>query len=236
MNLDCSSVVGVLDLLGGKAVAAVAGRRHEYRPIGGIIDGDPVAWTEHLFGIGVAGIYVADLDAITAGKANDLNAIFRAARDSEIWVDAGCASPVHRYDWLTDDCGLPTNNPARSITASESNNIDHVVAGKDNGEPLSAISLDYLGEKFLGNNEQAWQTFAADFDGDVFLIDLAAVGTGNISIVERVQKLRQCGFRGRLIAGGGVRDDADVDRLINAGCDLVMVATALHPGRDVRAK
>jgi phosphoribosylformimino-5-aminoimidazole carboxamide ribotide isomerase len=34
-----------------------------------------------------------------------------------------------------------------------------------------------------------------------------------------------------LFAGGGVRDEDDLRRLADAGCDGVLVATALHDGR-----
>jgi uncharacterized protein related to proFAR isomerase len=34
-----------------------------------------------------------------------------------------------------------------------------------------------------------------------------------------------------LVAGGGVRDRADLDALADAGADAALVATALHEGR-----
>jgi phosphoribosylformimino-5-aminoimidazole carboxamide ribotide isomerase len=38
-------------------------------------------------------------------------------------------------------------------------------------------------------------------------------------------------FRGRLIAGGGVRGIDDLQALTNAGCQAALVASALHDGR-----
>ena len=38
-----------------------------------------------------------------------------------------------------------------------------------------------------------------------------------------------------LLAGGGVRGRADLERLAAAGCDAALLATALHDGRVERA-
>lgn len=214
----------MVDLIAGNAVAAVAGDRDRYERIGGDVQGDPVAWTKRLVDAGVAGIYLADIDAIVGRPGNDIGPIVESAGDAEVWIDGGRS--FRDQNQSGENVALSPAAPPRviAITASESH-----FAADLNHRRIDAISLDYRGQRFLGDHESAWLDFAADFCGDVFLIDLQAVGTGTISIGERVAGLRRANFRGRLIAGGGVRGDDDVQRLIDAGCDLVMVGTALHP-------
>jgi phosphoribosylformimino-5-aminoimidazole carboxamide ribotide isomerase len=68
--------------------------------------------------------------------------------------------------------------------------------------------------------------------GTVIVLDLARVGAGRGLDVPLIAELRgllppECA----LVAGGGVRGWRDLELLAGAGCDAVLVASALLDGR-----
>jgi phosphoribosylformimino-5-aminoimidazole carboxamide ribotide isomerase len=67
--------------------------------------------------------------------------------------------------------------------------------------------------------------------GAVIVIDLARVGMGLGLDFGLVGRVREAVPGLTLLAGGGVRGPDDIARLEDAGCDGVLVATALHDGR-----
>jgi phosphoribosylformimino-5-aminoimidazole carboxamide ribotide isomerase len=67
--------------------------------------------------------------------------------------------------------------------------------------------------------------------GAIIMIDLARVGTGQGLDAGLIDVLRQATPGRTLLAGGGVAGPEDLARLADAGCDGVLVATALHDGR-----
>src|SRR5436189_130791 len=62
-------IVGVIDLMGRTAVRAVGGRRHDYRPVVSRLcsSPDPVEVARGYRRLGLAELYVADLDAVALG-------------------------------------------------------------------------------------------------------------------------------------------------------------------------
>jgi phosphoribosylformimino-5-aminoimidazole carboxamide ribotide isomerase len=64
----------------------------------------------------------------------------------------------------------------------------------------------------------------------VIVLDLARVGRSGGTDEAMLHDLRAALPGVDLIAGGGVRDQADLDRLAAAGADGALVATALHRG------
>src|SRR5262245_50715602 len=89
-------IIGVIDLKGGQAVHARGGRRATYAPIeqsaGRRIDGDPVELARHYVEtIGLAEIYVADLDAIASGPPQDEIIRGISVLNASLLVDAGTA-------------------------------------------------------------------------------------------------------------------------------------------------
>jgi len=85
-------IIPVIDVLGGRVVHAVRGRRKEYQPLKSNLcaSTDPVDVAAALKALGFGELYMADLDAITRGQANF--SIFRNIADKtglELMVDAG---------------------------------------------------------------------------------------------------------------------------------------------------
>ena len=88
-------IVGVIDLMGGVVVRAVAGRREAYRPIvSPLCPGcDPLEVAQALLDLGVRELYIADLDAIAGAEpAWDILASLRTLA-VPLWVDAGVYEP-----------------------------------------------------------------------------------------------------------------------------------------------
>jgi phosphoribosylformimino-5-aminoimidazole carboxamide ribotide isomerase len=65
----------------------------------------------------------------------------------------------------------------------------------------------------------------------LLVLDLARVGTGAGVDLELVGRVRRALPDVELLVGGGVAGPPDLARLAAAGCDAVLVATALHDGR-----
>ena len=89
MEWPFAHLVGVIDLLGGKAVHAIAGQRAKYQPVR-FCDGDAGKLVQHYREIGVRSFYVADLDAIGGGPLQaGLLRELGASVDGDLLVDPG---------------------------------------------------------------------------------------------------------------------------------------------------
>lgn len=232
-------VLGVLDLVGGRAVHARAGRRHRYEPVRtvagvAIEPGDAVALAQtYLRRLGLTELYAADLDAILDRPRQDALVASVAALGAPLWLDAGAASVADaRYSLELAAAvavigleTLPSYDALAEICASV-------------GGDRVAFSLDLRGGEPIvtsgARNEPAHvvaERAAGAGVGAVIVIDLARVGTGaglDLALIERV---REAVPGVTLLAGGGVRGTEDLARLAGAGCDGALVATALHDGR-----
>jgi len=239
-------IIPVIDLMGGVAVRAVAGRRSEYRPIETRLCPSPEpasvarALVEHF---GLPELYVADLDAIAGGEPawNEYEQI--ASCGARLLVDAGVAD-VRRAAELSSfrAAGEP---------------IAGVIAGLENAgsprllEELSAtvgpermiFSLDLKSGQPL-TSAMAWRDMTpvaiADSAIDagvrrLIVLDLADVGVGGgVGTLALCRQLRGAHADCELIAGGGVRGPEDLVSMAAAGCDAALVASALHDGRLTR--
>ena len=106
-----------------------------------------------------------------------------------------------------------------------------------------AFSLDLRGGRPLAaapelkdRDPAAIVAGAANAGVDAILtIDLARVGSEAGPDEQLIRRLRAAVPAAMLVAGGGVRDVGDLERLAARGCDAALVATALHTGRIRRA-
>jgi phosphoribosylformimino-5-aminoimidazole carboxamide ribotide isomerase len=231
-------VIPVLDLQAGHVVRGVGGYRQDYRPIVSPLSASsrPIdvaqAFRQHF---GFAELYVADLDAI-AGAPPALNtyAELRAER-FHLWLDAG------------------VREAATAVTLAAAG-IERVVVGLETvagpatlqtacaqlGAEQVAFSLDLrqgvpLGETSTWDRPDAW-SIAGQVIGlgvkHLILLDLARVGlSGGTGTADLCGRLAATYPEVQLVAGGGIRDLADVRRLQRCGVGAVLVATALHDGR-----
>jgi phosphoribosylformimino-5-aminoimidazole carboxamide ribotide isomerase len=236
-------VIPVIDLMAGRVVRGIAGRRETYRPIESRLaeSSDPLdvalAFRERL---GLSTVYLADLDAISGAEPAWRTYAALAELGMHLWVDAGIRD-MQRADRL-QVAGVDT-----VVAGLETVPGGHMLAGLVEilGAERLVFSLDLKAGEPLGDSA-AWEK--ADARGiaarvlDVgvrrmIVLDLARVGMGDGLGTEIL-----CGWLRRrdpaleLVAGGGVRHFDDLTRLAEAGIDAVLVASALHDGRIGRGE
>ena len=243
----------MLDLAHGVAVQARAGDRARYAPAESAltpgIAGDPLAliqaYRDHL---GARACYVADLDAIQGGavQREPLRDLARAGARCGLLVDAGISDAAAALEVL--DLGAE-----RVVVGLETlrafDDLASILAAA--GPDRVVFSLDLrLGRPILhpANREAGGaEPAAASLAGRavaagvkvLLVLDVGRVGTGGGMDLGPIEAIRRSFPSVRLLAGGGVRDRRDLDLIRGAGCDGVLVATAIHTGRvgaaDLRA-
>ncbi|HEX4609193.1 MAG TPA: HisA/HisF-related TIM barrel protein [Urbifossiella sp.] len=228
-------IIPVLDLMGGRVVRAVGGRRSEYRPVRSVLTDstDPVEVAKAMVAATGAGhIYLADLDGIIHGRP-DPNIPFEIeAAEIPVIYDAGHRN---RRDLLA---GI-RSGVWGSVVASET--AEPTIL---DGQPLDQVvfSIDLFDGRILGD-WQGWGVSGPDAVVDLagvvcqrkvktlILLDLARVGTGTGPGTERFVAECKAAYPDLYVmAGGGVKTWADAERLADAGADEILVASAVHDG------
>lgn len=228
-------IIPVMDLKGGKVVHAVAGRRDEYRPIQSqLVDSsDPEAIARAFRDqLGLDDLYLADLDAIAAAEQAWDTYRMLASLGLRLMIDAGIR------DIAT----------ARAVQAAGATGI---VVGLETlrGPDLLRELVDQLGVSSVwfsldlrdGNpicEPDHWPERTAKAIADhairmgvtqLIVLDLACVGRGGgIGTEGLCRDLIMQNPTIELVAGGGVRDAADLRRLQAIGISGALVATAIH--------
>jgi len=226
-------ILPVLDLMAGRVVRGIAGRRHEYRPLAPT--SDPLTIAESFRErFGLSALYLADLDAI-AGQAPSL-VLFETLIQAgfALWVDAGLAktpdaAPLVRAGVTRIIAGLETlQGPSALEELVRTWSAARIVFSVDLklGAPL-ASSL-WNDRDALAIAERAVSIGVMS----LLLLDLARVGVGTgIGTEDLCCQCRRRWPTIELTAGGGVRGAEDLRRLADLGVDHVLVASALHDGR-----
>ena len=229
-------IIPVIDVLGGRVVHAVRGRRKEYQPLKSKLcaSTDPVDVAEALKALGFGELYVADLDAITRGQANF--SIFK-----NIANKTGLALMV--------DAGIDTLKKAESVLESH---VSKVIIGTETlpsvslvaevvrlfGSEKVMVSLDLMGDRLISGFELGarkdpvalLRAFQEAGVSQIIVLDLARVGSGegvNMPFLREVLR----NIKVNVYVGGGVRDIKDLMELKDIGVFGVLLATALHSGK-----
>ena len=228
-------VIPVIDLKSGAAVHAVCGERERYRPLRSkIVTGsDPVRVARAVReAFGFDELYVADLDAIAGGSPHR-EVVAALAREACVMVDCGVTEAAAVRALL--ELGA-----ARVVIGTETL-ADQAALERLRAELADApllLSLDLRGGRTLSPDAGLARLGAAEALArlapcgvrEVILLDLARVGSGSGPDVALVRELRARFPELDLLAGGGVRDLADLRALADAGAAGALVATALHGG------
>jgi phosphoribosylformimino-5-aminoimidazole carboxamide ribotide isomerase len=233
-------ILPVIDLMNGLAVHAVAGRRHEYRPIVSALCevSSPMAIARAFrrqFGLGE--LYVADLDAI-AGSPPAIDTFTALRNDGfALWIDAGARSVCEAMVLAQAAVGIVAG--LETLEGPEA--LADIVARY--GERVM-FSLDLHEGRPLGRREAWRQADAIDIAAQavalgvrrLLVLDLARVGVGmGIGTEGLCTVLASAHPHVEILAGGGVRGRADLLRLKKCGVSAVLVASALHEDRLTRA-
>ena len=229
----------------------VAGRRSEYRPLESLLcQGSSPREIAHALRdkLGLASLYVADLDAILHARPNwdiyrelvaegfqlSVDAGLRDASEAAVLADffetlphaaAGQGSLIAGLESLSAPAELremlASLGPARLIFSLDLRE----------GQPLTASTA------WPGEQPKEILRLALDLGVERFiLLDLARVGVGTgVGTEPLCRHLRSMAPDVELIAGGGVRGVDDLRALAASGCDAALVASALHDGRLDRA-
>jgi phosphoribosylformimino-5-aminoimidazole carboxamide ribotide isomerase len=228
-------VIPVIDLKGGVAVHAVRGDRARYRPVQGrIADGsDPVRLARAVRdGFGLDELYVADLDAIVDGtRSADLVAAL--AQEARVMVDAGTAEATTISHLL--ELGV-----TRVVIGTETLPGDEAFRRLRSELPEAplVLSLDLRGGALISPDPRLSGMGAADALArladagarEVIVLDLLRVGSGEGPDLTSISELHARFPDLELLAGGGVRNAADLGALADAGAAGALIATALHNG------
>ena len=235
------NVIPVLDLMGGRVVRGVAGRRAEYRPVVSRLTASdrPLAVARAFrASFGLTELYVADLDAV-AGAGPALAAFAELTADGfRLWIDAGVRG--------MDRVRLLTGAGAGAVVVG----LETVRGPAVLAEACAAFgrrilfSLDLKEGKPLGD-ATPWGTADPEAIADraralgvrrLIVLDLERVGVGGGPGTEALCARLTAAHRDvEVIAGGGVRGPDDLRRLKACGVRAALVASALHDGRLTRA-
>jgi phosphoribosylformimino-5-aminoimidazole carboxamide ribotide isomerase len=238
-------LIPVLDLAHGVAVQARAGDRARYAPAESVLTprvaGDPLALIQaYRDDLRARECYVADLDAIQGGELQrgPLRGLARAGAPCGLLVDAGISDAGAALEVLSLGAdrvivGLETlrsfDDLASIVVAAAP---ERVVFSLDlrRGRPMLHPANRHLGRAEPDAVSLAGRAVAAGVK-TVLVLDVGRVGTGGGVDFELVEAIRRAFRSVRLLAGGGVSGRRDLDRVRDAGCDGVLVATAIHAGR-----
>ncbi len=232
-------LIPVLDVQGGQAVQAIAGDRQHYRPVQSLLckGSSPVALTRVFVQRGLETLYLADLDALEGGQPSEKLYGELLACGAALLIDAGLktAEQAQRLAELSPAihgviAGLETLPDEAALAAM----LDRV------GAQRLVLSLDLRAGVPLARSAH-WRGWTAEAIVEravalglerLIVLDLARVGLGAGTGTESLcRTLRKQHPTLNIIAGGGVQDHADLERLASAGCHAALVASALHQGK-----
>lgn len=234
----------MLDLARGVAVQARAGDRARYGPVESALTpgarGDPLALLQAYRDLLAAReCYVADLDAIQGREVQRsvLRDLAEAGAPCGLSVDAGIGDARRALELLALGVGRAVIG-LETLPAFE--DFAAIVAALGAGRVIFSLDLR-LGRPMLhaanthtrGAEDSVERLAARAVDagaGTLLVLDVGRVGTGAGVDLRLLEALRRRFPSQRLLTGGGVRGRRDLERIRDAGCDGVLVATALHTG------
>jgi phosphoribosylformimino-5-aminoimidazole carboxamide ribotide isomerase len=229
-------LIGVVDVMNGRAVHARGGVRERYLPVDSIggtaIAGDPLALARaYVERFELTALYVADLDAI-AGHEMNATLVEGLAAIAPLWVDAGASSAAAARQVIA-------HGAAMAVAALETLVSFEALADMCDavGRDRVAFSLDLragapvIGHRLPPISPESLAARAVDAGaGAVIVLDLARVGAAAGPDVELLARVHAAVPATPVFAGGGIRGFDDLARLAAAGCAGALVASALHNG------
>lgn len=242
-------IIPVIDVMGGRVVRAVGGRRSEYKPLVSRLTNstEPVEVARALLAAtGAAELYLADLDSVLGGVERCNTDAVRAvcALGVPVWADAGLQH--HHDETVLQDAGcrhyvLSTETAWGYADDFDPPGVISFIAELEDHDHL-ALSIDLNGSRLLGHwrawgetQLEAFETMAREAVEcgyrRLIVLDLRAVGErAGPTTLGRVQALKSEYPQVEVWTGGGIRDRDDIQRAADAGADAVLVASALHDG------
>lgn len=231
------NLVGVIDLLRGRAVHAIRGNRSAYAPVP-CVHGNPVQLALDYTTFGIRQIYIADLDAIQnlSEPSSLLNRIMESLEpQTEFLIDIGWRGDETASVKRTVQTISETHPRASWIAAGEAARSTDALTTLSEIVPASRVmvGLDYRDDTWMSSRvtETDWLEIALKCrPRGAVVLDLKSVGSGSgPSTAQRCHSLKQRFPDWQIISGGGIRDQTDARVLMEAGCQSCLVATSIHP-------
>jgi phosphoribosylformimino-5-aminoimidazole carboxamide ribotide isomerase len=230
-------VIPVLDILDGKVVHGIQGKRESYKPIVSQIvkTADPIEVVqvfEQKFGF--TRFYVADLNAIQK-KGNNYE-VLRGLKKSFphlfFIVDFGVRN---LSDILSAGKDLVDIFILGTETIESLAELDKILKYMSSQKIIISLDLKnghllHVPRGFEENISNFLQIFMAKKIAEILVIDLARVGSNAGPIYPEARQIR-LKYHGNVILGGGVRNASDLELLQKEGYNGVLIATALYAGK-----
>jgi phosphoribosylformimino-5-aminoimidazole carboxamide ribotide isomerase len=234
-------IIPVLDLKGGHAVHAVAGRRAYYQPVRSIlhVTSCPLALAGSLReSLGLRTLYLADLDAIAGSTPNVAMYKDLISIGLHLIVDAGVRNLSSARRLLELDqtstaivAGLETlDGPGALSEIISEVGAERTIFSLDlfDGCPRIPAPGAWRSDDPLDLAHEAIEQGAQR----ILLLDLARVGTGRgLGTLSLIARIRASHPEIDVSAGGGISGIAEVLKLKDAGAAGVLVGSAFHDGR-----
>lgn len=232
-------VIPVIDLLDGRAVHAVKGRRDQYRPVLSILceTSDPIALaTSFRDRLNLHEIYIADLNAIQDFGCTRHKSVILDLCNIEgmrVILDAGLSDPERAQTWL--DLGVQ-----KAVIGSETlNSMADLEAFTARMEPQQLVfSMDLKNGKTLSRCQaltdasplEILRRLQSAHWREVILLNLDRVGSREGADTTLASRARFVFPDLHLLIGGGVSTHEELVELQSGGIAGVLLATALHNG------
>jgi phosphoribosylformimino-5-aminoimidazole carboxamide ribotide isomerase len=214
-----------LDLLGGVVVRGIRGDRDRYRPINEYSKVVATSVPAEVIRImRPRETYIADLDCIT-GRGDNMSAIAELSKVTRTMVDAGARLPgdVARLRPVSRSVILGTETASLALIR-ECHGSDVILSVDMKSGQMVA------GDPALRLSPLEVVRMLDDYTLDaIILLDVARVGSGEGIDFDLLASAASAS-RHPIIAGGGVRDPEDLDRIAAAGGAGAIVASAVHSG------
>jgi len=231
------NVIPVIDVLNGVAVHGIRGERKQYQPLKSVLctsADQPLDIASAFKSLGFTGLYLADLDAILGNSANfNIYRQIMAQTGLELMVDAGIADITKANEVLATDVpkivvGSETLTSLDFLgQAAKAFGKDKIVVSIDlkQGKVLSA-------SKAVAQMDAV--SFAQELGKvgvkQIILLDLDRVGTEHGINLPLLQTLiEKTGVE--VLVGGGIRNLKELEKLRELGVSGALLATILHNGK-----
>lgn len=246
MSRYVSPVIPVLDLMIGQVVWAQGGNRGAYAPVHSQLtnSSQPVDVARSVFNqTGCDCLYLANIDSFAG--ATPISDVYNELAEAgfSLWIDADWMGSLH-CDERTDQILALSQDPnIRLIFSSEtmsSKDEFSIISGLIQSGTQPIFSLDMRNGKVISKSDSLSAVSPLEMISmarqagvkDMILLDLESVGTyGGVSTESIIREANETHPDVCLISGGGVRDQTDAQRLLTAGCQHVLVASAIFDCR-----
>ena len=239
------AVIPVLDLMIGQVVLAKAGNRDEYRPVETPLtfSSQPMEVAKAMFNQTCCDwLYLADIDSF-AGASPNWNVYNELLNHGfGLWIDA---------NWMIDDrfeqIHEKIESPERLEIILSSETLTSLDQFSKFGQLIEKgiqpiFSLDRKSGQTITQPGELSELTPIDLAQEAYkhgvrsliVLDLDSVGTmkgvpsKDVGVGPLIQEIKQEMDDIRIISGGGIREVGDVKSLLEAGCQHVLVASAIH--------